>query len=195
MDKTLHQCNIHAFPWNLIDSVESPVFRTLNHGSSDRIQANYGSSRSSVGVNYSQESNMGLVCESYKIWFHIVNVYSSAFQSFCCSGTFRKCFHCSWNPMHWSKCLYCHHRTELVANLIPGNFGLFRRNPGSHSRNPGWKTVVYGINLIKPNAQGTFRLTAKSQIKAFWLGLTFCTISAASRNMVIFNISTSRTLR
>jgi len=39
------------------------------------------------------------------------------------------------------------HRT-VVANFVPGNFGLFRRNPpGSHwrnlmvPRNPGWKTL------------------------------------------------------
>jgi len=35
------------------------------------------------------------------------------------------------------------HRTA-VANFVPGKFGPFRWNPwtpGSHSRNPSWKTL------------------------------------------------------
>jgi len=36
------------------------------------------------------------------------------------------------------------HRT-VVANFVPRNFGLFRRNP-KVPQNPGWKTLVYTYN-------------------------------------------------
>jgi len=35
----------------------------------------------------------------------LCSLETSLFQPFCCSGTFRRCLRCSWNPMQWSKCL------------------------------------------------------------------------------------------
>jgi len=49
---------------------------------------------------------------------HWCNVVRQCSSIFCCSGTFRKCLRCSWNPpMQLSKCLYCCNRIELVASL------------------------------------------------------------------------------
>jgi len=54
-------------------------------------------------------------------------VYSS-FQPFC-SRTFLNCLHCSWNPMQWSKCLYCCNCLELWLRISSQAISLFRQNP------------------------------------------------------------------
>jgi len=43
--------------------------------------------------------------------------YTSAFQRFCCSGTVRKCLHCSWNPTQCYKHLYWCNHIELWLPL------------------------------------------------------------------------------
>ena len=56
--------------------------------------------------------------------------YVSVFQPFCCSGTFSKCLRCSWNPVQlWHSGTLLQPRRTVVANFVPGNFGLFRGNP------------------------------------------------------------------
>jgi len=60
-----------------------------------------------------------------------VTIYCSVFQTFCCSGIMRNCLRCSWNPMQWSKFLsyFVQWHNTVVANFVPGNVRLFRRNP------------------------------------------------------------------
>jgi len=59
------------------------------------------------------------------------------------SGTFRKCSRCSWNPMQWSKCFYCYNCIELWLRISSqANSVCFGGTPGSHSRNPGWKSMT-----------------------------------------------------
>jgi len=63
--------------------------------------------------------------------------YSSVFQPFCCSETFRKCLRCSWNPMQWSKCLYCYNRIELWSQISSQAISVcFGGTPGNHSHKP-----------------------------------------------------------
>jgi len=38
------------------------------------------------------------------------------------------------------------HRT-VVANFVPGNFGLFQRNP-EVAQKPGWKTLAWSIEKV-----------------------------------------------
>jgi len=65
----------------------------------------------------------------------LVKLYCSVFQPFCCSGAFHKCLELLTEPcaMIQVSVLLQLHRT-VVANFVPGDFGLFRRNPC-------WKTL------------------------------------------------------
>jgi len=88
-------------------------------------------------------------------WFvgHSRGPCGPRFEHHCCSGTFRKCLRRSWNPMQWSVSKLLQRHRTVAGNFDPGNFGLFRRSPGSHlwnpevPRNPGWKALLYGISF------------------------------------------------
>ena len=61
-----------------------------------------------------------------------------------------KCLRCSWNPMQWSKCLYCYSSIELWLRISSQAISVcFGGTPVIHSwnpevpRNPGWKTLLY----------------------------------------------------
>jgi len=97
-----------------------------------------------------------LLCYFRCYWFRnlaAVNcIYCSIFQHICCNGTFRKCLRCSWNPLQWSKCLYCYNRINVWLRISSQAISVcFSGIPGSHSRNPevprnlGWKTLAYCI--------------------------------------------------
>ena len=52
------------------------------------------------------------------------------FSIFLLPRNLRKCLLSSWNPMQWSKCLYCNNRIEPWLRISSqANFGLFQRNP------------------------------------------------------------------
>ena len=67
----------------------------------------------------------------------LLKMYTTVFQPFCCKGTFWECLRCSWNPMQWSKCLYCYTRIELLLwTSSQANSVCFSGTPVSHLWNP-----------------------------------------------------------
>ena len=71
---------------------------------------------------------------------------TSVFQPFCCNRTFRKGLHCSWNPVEWSRCLYCYNHTELWLRISSQASSVCSGGtPGSHSRNPEVEKQFYAI--------------------------------------------------
>jgi len=95
------------------------------------------------------------------------NNHCNVFQPSCCSGTFRKCLCCSWNPMRWSKCLYCYNRTELwlrISSLaISVCFGPLAATRGTPVEKH-W-TTAFGLHHTGAlNNWGKMKICKKHQI-------------------------------
>jgi len=77
--------------------------------------------------------------------------YISVFQPFCCSGTFRKCLRCSWNPMQWSKCLYCY-KQNCSCEFFPRQIRSVSAGPLAATRGipieKHWPTYLQALLIL-----------------------------------------------
>jgi len=72
--------------------------------------------------------------------------YVIVFQPFRCNGTYRKCLRCSWNPMQWSRCLYCYNWIELWLGMSPRQFRSVSAEP--QAATPGTAVGKHWITWI-----------------------------------------------